>query len=528
MSTLDTLVLGGGPNGLIAATYLARGGRKVLLLEPGSQTGGSAVTDTFADGFRVSATFPSAETFEPSILSELGIADAVEILPPEGFLVASASGEPLVLPPSEDGSATAEAIARQASGDADAFRDLDRFLRRIADALHPLVANPLPPLEPEGLGDLFGLAKHGLRLRGLGAHDLAEFMRFLPMPIHDVVEERFADERLRAAVAGPALVGSWCGPRSPGSTLNMVFHRLGLGRGAVAFPRFVRGGIGQLSAALETAARQAGVEIRTDASIQRIRTEDGRVRGVLLDGGEALDAGTVVSTLDPRRTLVDLVDPLAFEPHFRWQARNIRCRGIVGLVHYALSNVPDFQGVDDTAPLRGRIQVGETVDALEQAFDATKYGEIPERPYLDVTIPSLTDPSLAPDGQHVLSAWVQFPPYHLRDRTWDDARDAFGDIVDQRLESVAPGFTGQVLHRRVLTPKDLEDRFGVTGGCLHHVEPALDQALYMRPYPGGGRHDTPIQGLWLGGQGTHGGPGLTGLPGRNVARRVLDSRVSNG
>ena len=516
----SVLILGSGLDALVCATYVARAGRRVTIVEPSETVGGCAVTDEIAPGFRVSATFQSAETLDPSLVDDLSLRrHGLDLLEPEGFSVASAEGEPWVLP--ADDAARREAIAARSSSDARACDDLDALLAQLMRGLGPLLADPLPALEVDGMGDIFALLRPALRLRRLGAQDLAELMRLLPMPIHDVVEERLMDEGLRAAVAGSALQGSWLGPRSPGSMLNFLLHRSGIERRALPFPRFVRGGTGALIGALEQAARAAGVIFRLASPVREIRTYHGEVNGLLLADGEEIPTHAVISSLDPRRTLTDLLEPLSLTPEDAWRAQGIRCRGTVALVHYALEDLPAFRGLDDPAALRGRLQVGETLDELEQAFDDVKYGRLPRRPTLNVTIPSLTDPQLAPAGQHVMSVWVQFPPYALRERSWEEARDDLGEVVDATLDSVAPGFTGRVVTRRVLTPADLETRFGMSGGCLYHVEPALDQALYLRPMPGCGRQDTPVRGLWLTGPGTHGGAALSGQPGRNTARRFL-------
>ncbi len=511
----DVVIVGAGHNGLVCAAYLARAGRSVLVLERHETVGGCAVTEEFAPGFHCSATFPSVETFDPTIARELDLeSHGLRLLPAGGILVPQDGEQALFLTPPNGQSASG-----LPSADEQALAELDGFLRRLGDALLPILRKPLPDLEPSGLGGILDLLGTGWLLRRMGARDLTEAMRFLPMPIADVVDERFESAALKAAIGAGGITGSWLGPRSPGSALNLVLHRLGHCRGALGFPRPAKGGTGALTEALRKAAEAAGATLRTEAEVKRVLLKKRTVTGVALASGEEITASAVISNADPRTTLFGLVGPIHFEPSFVLATRNIRSRGTVAIVRFALDALPSFaRAPDDPAHLAGRIQIGASLDELEQAFDDTKYDRLPRRPYLDLSIPTIADPILAPEGQHVLSAWVQFPPYDLREKSWDEARDDLGAIVEQRIEGHAPGFSDRILARDVLTPLDLEQRFGISGGCLYHAEPALDQFLYMRPMPGWSQHRMPIEGLYLCGAGTHGGGPLSGLAGRNAAR----------
>ena len=519
--THDVVIVGAGHNGLICAAYLASAGRSVLLLERRATAGGRAVTEEFASGFRCSATFAGVEGFDPTIADELKLeAHGLRLLGAGGILVPRPGKEALYLAP-PNGSAA----PRCPPGDAEALVAFDGFLRRLAEALVPILSKPLPELEPSGLRGILELLGTGWLLRRLGGRDLREAMRFLPMPIADALDERFEDDALKAAIGAGGVTGSWLGPRSPGSALNLLLHRLGGCRGALGFPRPAAGGTGALTDALRRAAEAAGVTVRTETEVERIVVERGAARGVVLASGEEIPASVVVSNADPKTTFHELVGPALLAPSFALAASNIRSRGTVAIVKFALERLPSFAGAaGDPELLSGRVQIGACLDDLEKAFDDTKYGRLPERPYLDLTLPSIADPSLTPEGQHVLSAWVQFPPYHLRDRAWSEAADELGSIVERRIEEHAPGFRETILARDVLSPLDLERRFGVREGCLYHVEPALDQFLYMRPIPRWARHRMPIDGLYLCGSGTHGGGGLTGLAGRNAARAILSDR----
>ncbi len=516
------IVIGGGHNGLVAAAYLAKAGRSVLLVERAEAVGGMLATEDFAPGFSASAIFPSEETFSSEIARELALEQhGLRWLPPGGILLPRLDAPAFYLPPCKgDGLGDLSALG---ANDTTTLVDLDALIRRLGEALANVWGKPLPDLEPSGLAGFLNLALPGLRLRRLGARDLAETMRLLPMPIADVVEERFESAELRAVLAAGGITGSWLGPRSPGSTLNLLLHRLGQRRGALAYPRRAAGGGGALASALAAAAKDAGAEIRCGVEVERVLVRGGKARGVILEGGEEIEAGAVLSCIDPKSTLLRLVDPTDLDADFLLAAKNIRARGTVGLVHLGISALPKFQGApEDPAALRGRIQIGASVDLLEQAFDATKYGRLPSRPYLDVAIPTIDDPDLAPEGNHVLTAWVQFPPHTLRESTWDEQREALGDLVVGLLDEHAPGLAAGVEARRVLTPADIEARFGASGGCIYHVEPALDLQLYLRPLARWGQHRTPIGGLYLGSSGTHGGGPLSGLAGRNSAQAVLD------
>ncbi len=524
-SNFDTVIIGAGHNGLVCAATLARAGRSVLVLERREIVGGCAVTEEFVPGFRCSATFAGVETFDPTIADELKLQEhGLQLLPPACVLVPRQAGDALYLPPQGDVVDVSDwcAATQCSNADGQAFAKFDALLRRLGEAFGAILAKPLPELETPGVGGILELLRTGWLLRRLGTREFREAMRFLPMPIADVVVERFENEALRAAIAAGGLTGSWFGPRSPGSALNLLFHRVGRGRGAIGYPQLAFGGTGSLTDALRSAAEAAGATVRTGADVERIVIGRGKVRGVKLVGGEEIGVETVISNADPKTTLLSLVEPLELQPSFVRAAQNLRSRGTVAMVKLALSELPSFSGVTDASMLAGRIQIGEHLDALEMAFDATKYGELPQRPYLDLTIPSISDPGLAPEGKHVLSAWVQFPPYHLRGRDWNDARGELGDLVVQRIEDYAPGLSRHIVDREVLSPLDLEKRFGVAEGCIYHLEPALDQSLYLRPIPRWSGYRMPIEQLYLCGSGTHGGGGLSGLAGRNAARQVIE------
>lgn len=524
-SSVDVVVIGGGHNALVAAAYLARAGRSVRVLERRESLGGTAGTEELAPGIPAPVCFSSAERFHPSIVRDLDLAShGLELLPTRGgtFLPGGPGGGLLL--PSGSAEQIAGAISEQCSADdAAAFLELDGFLTRLGSALEPVFTQPLPDLEPVGIRNSLDLLNLGWRLRSLGRKEMPEALRFLPMPVRDVVEERFRAPSLQAAIAGPALAASWHGPRSAGSALGLLQHRPTWSGGLFAPTVFPRGGMGALIEALASAARRHGAEIETGCGVERILVRDGRAVGVVTEGGTELEAGLVVSGLDPKTTLLELGDPAWLDPEVTFAVRNLRSRGTVATLQLILDRLPVFPGrTADDGHLAGRIQIGGDLDSLERAFDRVKYGELPDEPLLEITLPSVTDPGQAPNGRHLMHVWVQHAAHDLRGESWDDHRERLVEVVVEAIERLVPGFGGTIVDRRVRTPLDLERDFGLTGGCLYHVEPALDSMLFLRPFAGWYQYRTPVAGLYLCGPGTHPGGGVTGLPGKNAATQLLE------
>jgi phytoene dehydrogenase-like protein len=368
---------------------------------------------------------------------------------------------------------------------------------------------------------MWELLKTGRRFRALGRTDGFRLLRWMPMAVADLVAEWFSTDLLMGAIAARGIFGTAQGPWSAGSGAVMLLN-------AAADPApggssvMVKGGPGVLSAAMADAAREAGAEIRTGAGVARILIRDGRAAGVALEDGTEIPADVVVANTDPKRTLLRLVDPADLDPGFLTRMRNYRCAGTVAKLDFALGALPSFRAIPDASDLRGRLHIGPSVDYLERAFDASKYGEISAEPYLDVAFPSISDPSLAPPGRHVMSVCMQFAPYRLSTgRSWSTMRDTLAATVMRTLDRYAPGIGQLVEGRRVLTPADLESIYGLTGGHIYHGEPALDQLFTMRPVLGSAQYRTPIDGLFLCGAGTHPGGGLTAASGQNAAREIL-------
>jgi phytoene dehydrogenase-like protein len=514
----DVVVVGGGHNSLVAAATLARAGRRVRLFERSPRLGGTVATVELGDGFRAPVFFPSVELFHPSLRRELELeSHGLRLLRPRGgTLVLRGDGRPLHLGGSGGGIEGDLSIA-----DAAGLGDFAAFLARLSRVLEPLFVRPLPELDGAGLGTAFELLRHAVRLRRLGRRDVAAALRFLPMPIADVLDERFEDAGLEGALAAAAVTASWLGPKGAGTAFGLLYHRPAWSGGLLARPVFAEGGPGALVDALAAAARKAGAELETETAVEEIVVRNGKVRGVRTSRGEEVDAPIVVSGLDPRRTLLELADPAWLDPEEVQLLSTARGRGTASIVTYAVESLPE-PAAGATIDLSGRVLLDPTLESLERAFDANKYGEIPERPSIELTVPTLSDPTLAPPGKHVVCAWVQYTPAKLARGSWEEESTTLAERVTDLIGEHLPGFDERVLHRSVVTPADLEACYGMLGGCPYHLEMALDQMLFLRPIPRWSRHRTPIEGLFLCGPGTHPGGGVTGLPGRNAARVVLD------
>lgn len=523
----DAIVIGAGPNGLVAATYLARAGKRVLILERRECVGGVAVTEELIPGFHFSACSDAlAGYLAPEIASDLGIADS-------GLEVVAA--DPLVASPQPDGKClriwrdtarTAAEIEAYSASDAARYPEFVDYMAGLARLVHGLV-RITPPDLPDTTGrDLMSILGVAKPLRAVGRKQLTEFARVLPMTAADLLNEWFESPVLKGAIAANGVRSISWGPQEAGTAYLLLHRWSASGEGLLRSGTLVKGGIGKLTEALADAARSAGCEIRTGVSVESVVTESGRATGVALADGAVESAAIVVSSADPRSTFFDLLDPAELSASFVQAARHIKYRGSASRVHLALSAAPSFRGVDaeGNSGLAGHIQIAPTLNYLQKAYDPIKYGDMSPRPYLDVSIPSLVDASLAPAGQHTLSATVQYTPYGI-EGGWDaDNRTRLLDTVLATLEEYAPGLTETVVGSVVFTPADLESRYGLPEGNLHHGDMTLDQIVYMRPIPGYARYATPIEGLYLCGAGTHPGGCLTGLSGSNAARQILSGR----
>jgi len=505
--TYDVIIVGGGHNGLVAACYLAKSGLKTLVLEARDVVGGGAALDH------------AAGPMAAQVVADLNLArHGLEMITPEVRVLALApDGKSLCI--YNDVGRTVSEIEKFSANDAKRYPEFVDSFSRIGRVLAPLLSMTPPAIDQPTKTDLWQLGKVGLAFRGLGKKDEYRLLRWGPMAVADLVSEWFETELLRAVVAARGIHGAFAGPWSAGTSLGLLWQAA-LDGSAFGSATIAKGGMAGLSQALANAAKAAGAEIRTSARVAQINGAYGDKPKVVLEGGEEIEARVVVSNADPRTTLLNLVDPVDLEPGFLLKMRNYRAPGVVAKLNLTLEGLPKFRGVDDTKKLSGRIHVGPEIDYLERAFDASKYGDFSLDPYFDVAIPSLNDPSLAPDGKHVMSIHVQFAPYKLKQGDWITRRDEFANNVIEKLEAYAPGLREMTVAAEVITPLDLEQQYGLSGGHIHHGEQTLDQVFTFRPLIGWAQYRTPLKRLYLCGAGTHPGGGLTGLPGANAAREI--------
>jgi len=524
VSDHDAVVIGGGTNGLVCAAYLARGGASVLVLERADEVGGVARTAQIAPGFRAPALLHTVERFRRSIVRDLRLESrGLEVIrPPVTAFAPAREGEGIAVYP--DPRATAEGLRSRSARDSDAFGSFDRRIRSIASFLAHVAATTPPDIEAPSLADAMTALRLGRALRRLGPRALHETLRVITMPVADLVGDALGDELLRGVVAARGVALTAMGPWTPGTASVFLMGSVG-GGGAGGDTAYARGGPGALATALERAGRALGVEVRRAAEVAAVRTRDGRAVGVALASGEEISSRVVVSAIDPKRTL-GLVDPVVLGPTLLWRGSNIRTPGAVAKVNLALSSAPPFRGLEDPTVLTGRVVVAPSIDYLERAADDHKYGRASAGPFLEVTIPSLTDPTLVTDGGHVVSVLAHHVPFAPRDEpkgknAATKMRDAIGDLVLKTLEEYAPGLPDRVVARQILTPSDLEREFCLSGGCIQHAEPGLDQFFAWRPLLGHARYRFGVPGLYLAGAGAHPGGGITGAPGANAARQIL-------
>jgi phytoene dehydrogenase-like protein len=513
----DAVVIGAGHNGLVAAAYLAKGGLRTLLLERHAHAGGCAATDELISGFSLPVLSHEAGPLLPDVMRDLDLARHGLRQDNGAIGVASVDREGRVLEISADSELTRRSLSVFSSRDAERFPAFIEMMARGGALLAPLMRTAPPDIDRFQPGDVWTLTQAGRQLRKMSRRDAATALRWLSMPIADVVADWFQHERLRALVAARALHGQFAGPHSPMSAAALLM------RSAIdpsrAGPGAVQGGIRSVIDALSAAARAAGATIRFGVDAVQISIRDGKTTGVVLARGEEVEAGVVVSTLDPKRTLLGLVDSLVLGPDFAHRVASIRMRGLVAKVNLALEALPTLVGRRDAPPQR--FLIAPDLDYLERAFDAAKYGSCSPEPWLDVAIPSLSDVTLAPEGRHVMSVYVQCAPYQLRDADWSSERPTLAARTLGVLEEHLPGIKARVVGQQVLAPPDLEATWGLTGGHVFQGEHTLDQFHVSRPLLGWARYRTPIPGLYLGGAGTHPGGGVTGACGRAAARAVL-------
>ena len=534
------IIVGAGHNGLVTAAYLAKAGLKPLVLERREMVGGACITEEIHPGFRCSTLARGTGPLLPRIIKDLQLESyGLEALKPAVRVFApNANGHSVCI--YKDAKRTADGLTKVSTKDAKAYPDFITSFARIGRALAPLLTMTPPSIDAPSKRELWNLAGLGLKVRGLGRKDEYRLLRYGPMAVADLAAEWFETEPLRAVVAARGIFGAFAGPWSAGTSVGLLLQAATDGH-AIAPASFVKGGMGALAQALAKAATEAGAEIRTHAEVAEVQIKNGKAIGVVLSSGKEIPAQAVISNADPKTTFLKLVDPAALDPSFLQKMQNYRAHGTVAKVNLALSVLPKFSSLTGkvaSEKLSGRIHIGPDIDYLERAFDAAKYGDFSPRPYLDITIPSLNDSSLAPKGAHVMSIHAQFAPSRLDGyaraslaasstpeacvpNIWDSRREELGDVIVTTLADYAPNLNELIVARQVLTPLDLERTFGLAGGHIHHGEMSLDQLFTFRPLIGWAQYRTPIKGLYLCGSGTHPGGGVTGAPGFNASREII-------
>ena len=511
----DVIVVGGGHNGLICATYLAKSGRKVLVVEANQAVGGASATSEFSDQFSVSSCAHWLFQLNPDVASDMG-------LNKQGLEFAARDLNTIAL--AEDGNhLIIDGDKLEGAGisdeDRSAFVDFNKQILKFSKLLSGAFNRRAPKLVEGNLTDRITLAKLGLGMKMLGKADMSDLMRLALINIYDVMEENFDNDLLKAAISLDSLLGSHMGPRSPNTVYGYLYRRMGDIYGFNG-PAVVKGGMGAVGEAMAKAARASGVDIKVGTAVSKINIDIDQVTGVTLSGGQVVNAGLVVSNADPKTTFNKLVGLTNIETGIARRVKTVRMKGDAAKLHVALDSLPNFTGLSEEQ-MGQRLLIAPTMNYIEKAFNHSKYGEYSAAPAMDISIPTIHDTSLAPDGKHVMSVIVQFAPYELEGGWNDENKEAFKQRVIDRIADYAPDLKDKIVASELLTPADLEERFHIHGGHWHHGEISLDQILTMRPFPGASQYGTSVDGLFLCGAGTHPGGGVMGLAGHNAAKEII-------
>jgi phytoene dehydrogenase-like protein len=522
-ASFDVAIIGGGHNGLVCAAYLARAGRRVIVLEARELVGGCAVTEEIWPGYRVSTASYLSSLMQEKVVRDLELARfgyEVDAKDP-AFFSPFPDGRHLFM--WQDRAKTIAEIAKFSQRDAETYPSYEDHLERLAVVAESLLLTAPPNFPPQGPGDFLEYLKLAGRLRGLSRREMTGLVKIFTQSAADFLDQWFESEQLKVTLATDGVIGANGGPRSPGTAYILLHHCMGGVNGHRGLWGFVRGGMGGISNAIADSARSHGAVIRTNAAVEHIQVKNGRATGVVLQGGEEIPAKVIASNLDPRRTFLNLMDARDLDPEFLDGIRKFRSEGTSLKMNLALSGLPEFRALPG-APgpqHKATIHICPTIEYIEHAWDDAKYGKPSHFPLIEMTVPTMYDPSLAPAGRHIMGIFLQYAPYTLRDAAWDDLREPYADRVIEVIEEYCPNFRSIIVERQTLSPLDLERRFGITGGNIFHGEMSLDQMFVLRPVAGWARYRTPVRGLYLCGAGAHPGGGVMGAPGHNAAREIL-------
>ncbi len=516
----DAIVIGGGHNGLTAAAYLARAGKKVLVLEKRYVLGGAAVTEEVFPGFKFSVCSYVVSLLKPNIIRELMLPKfGLELLPLESTFTPF---EDDYLMRTADADETYREIYRHSPKDAETYSRFGPLMSQIGMAVRPILETIAPNAIRPSFSDLSSTKKLFDHLKTLSDEQFQYLTKLMTMSSADFLDEWFEFEPLKATMSASGIIGTFMGPRSPGSAYVMLHHYMGDIDGSFRAWGFQRGGTGEVSMAIARSAQHFGAEILTEAPVQKVLVKNGRAKGVVMENGDEYNSNIVISGLDPKVTFLNLLDENDLPSDFVKDINNFRIRGSSGKVNLALDGLPDFSALPGSGHhLRGAISISPSYDHLEKAYDDAKYGNFSESPYMDIILPSVLDPDMAPSGKHVMSCFVQYAPYNIKGGWNDDKREAFGDAVINTIAKYAPNIKDIILHRQVLTPADLESTFGLTEGNIFHGELTLQQLFALRPAVKWADYSTPIKNYFQCGSGTHPGGGITGSPGEMAAKKIL-------
>ena len=523
----DAIIIGGGHNGLICAAYLAKAGRKVLVLEKRHVLGGAAVSEEMFPGFTFSVASYVVSLFRPHIIRELQLAKhGYEVIPMDCSFLPLPNGDSLAR--WADPQRSRREIARFSKKDSEVYPEFSRVMTHMGKLAKAVIDYPAPDITSNSPAELSNLLRLGRAFKDLGPDLLHLNTKLVTMSALDFLDQWFESDVLKAPMSVSGIIGTFQGVRSPGTAYVLLHHYMGQLDGVFRSWGFSKGGTGGISMACARAAMSYGAEIRTEAPVKRVIIKNGTAIGVVLENGDELTAKTVISNLDPNRTYLKMVGEANLEPDVLKEIKRFKLRGSSGKVNLALDSVPEFScRPGDGEHIRGDIAIAPSIDYLERAFDQAKYGEFSTRPYINAVIPTLTDPTLAPPGKHILSCFVQYAPYHIKEgaANWPKYREAFGDAVVDTLAEYIPGLKDKILYRQVLTPWDIEQTMGLTEGNIFHGELSLEQLLFQRPMADFSKYKTSISKLWMCGSGTHPGGGIMGASGELCAKTMLTSRA---